>query len=146
MGLDEGYTRKMSLVTEPASIDGSEMWLPITEYSVKSGMSLSTIRRKIKTCTLPFRFEHGRYLILLEKEPIRPDLKSHRTLSNQGSETDGTLNDPSVRMMVDAYEYALKGKDDRIRLLDKQIREMESHLGELRLLVQILEEKYEVRY
>ena len=138
----------MSLVTDPASVDGSEMWLPITEYSVKSGMSLSTIRRKIKTSTLPFRFEHGRYLILLGKEALRPsaDLKSHGTLGSQGSETDGTLNDPSVRMMVDAYEYALKGKDDRIRLLDNQIREMESRLGELRLLVQILEEKYEVRY
>ncbi|MBY0370797.1 hypothetical protein K2X33_08925 [bacterium] len=39
-------------------------WLPLIEYSVKTGVSLSTIRRKIKTGSIQYRLEKGRYLIL----------------------------------------------------------------------------------
>ncbi len=42
--------------------DGS--WLPLIEYSVKTGVSLSTIRRKIKTNSIQYRLEKGRYLIM----------------------------------------------------------------------------------
>ena len=44
--------------------DANEAWLPIVEYSLKSGLSLSTIRRKIKTNSIPFRLEKGKYFIL----------------------------------------------------------------------------------
>jgi hypothetical protein len=40
------------------------LWLPLIEYSVKSGVSLSTIRRKIKSNSIQYRLEKGRYLIL----------------------------------------------------------------------------------
>jgi hypothetical protein len=39
-------------------------WLPLIEYSVKTGVSLSTIRRKIKGNSIQYRLEKGRYLIL----------------------------------------------------------------------------------
>ncbi len=42
--------------------DGS--WLPLIDYSVKTGVSLSTIRRKIKSNSIQYRLERGRYLIL----------------------------------------------------------------------------------
>lgn len=43
------------------------LWLPLTEYAVKSGVSLSTIRRKIKSNTIAYRLEKGRYLILFSE-------------------------------------------------------------------------------
>lgn len=38
-------------------------WLPLTEYALRSGMSISTLRRKIKSNTIDFKMEEGRYLI-----------------------------------------------------------------------------------
>lgn len=55
-------------------------WLPLIEYSVKTGVSLSTIRRKIKSGSIQYRLEKGRYLILLaprsENVPRSAPLKS----------------------------------------------------------------------
>jgi len=49
-------------------------------------------------------------------------------------------------MVTDAYEHALHEKSERIKLLENRNKELEDRLNELRLLVQVLEEKYEVRY
>jgi hypothetical protein len=38
-------------------------WLPLTEYALRSGMSISTLRRKIKSNSIEFKMEEGRYLI-----------------------------------------------------------------------------------
>lgn len=41
----------------------SSHWLPLTEYALRSGMSISTLRRKIKSNSIAFKMEDGRYLI-----------------------------------------------------------------------------------
>jgi len=41
----------------------SNLWLPLTEYALRSGMSISTLRRKIKSNTISYKMEEGRYLI-----------------------------------------------------------------------------------
>jgi len=158
--------------------ESNGLWLPLIEYSVKSGVSLSTIRRKIKNNSLQYRLEKGRYLILfndknnnaarqpmpatdsgryMELEPVRP-LPAHQgprvsTISSSpttASSEHDAWNMPwvekSVRMVSDAYEHALKEKEERIRLLERQNKALEERLNELRLLVRCLEEKYEVRY
>jgi len=38
-------------------------WMPLLEYAVKTGTSVSTIRRHIKSKKLKFRSENGRYQI-----------------------------------------------------------------------------------
>jgi len=48
--------------------ESNGLWLPLTEYSVKTGVSLSTIRRKIKSNSIQYRLEKGRYLILYQRE------------------------------------------------------------------------------
>ncbi len=48
------------------------LWLPLTEYALRSGMSISTLRRKIKSNNIDYRMEEGRYLIRsddLQEEP-----------------------------------------------------------------------------
>jgi hypothetical protein len=145
-------------------------WLPITEYSVKSGMSLSTIRRKIKSNSIAFRLEKGKYLILLENEDqVKQPIDSATTVSpvsiTHRNQHDGLAmaklpshqekresivrfeqDDDAFHMVTDAYEHALHEKNERIKLLEKRNKELEDRLNELRLLVQVLEEKYEVRY
>ncbi len=41
----------------------SNLWLPLTEYALRSGVSISTLRRKIKSNTISYKMEEGRYLI-----------------------------------------------------------------------------------
>ena len=118
------------------------LWLPLIEYSVKTGVSLSTIRRKIKSNSIQFRLEKGRYLIYcgearMAATPAAPALRVATTPSRPADE---------VRMVSEAYEHALKEKDERIQILEKRNRELEDRLGELRTLVRALEEKYAVRY
>ncbi len=43
-------------------------WVPLIEYSIKSGLSLSTIRRKIKSNSLQYRLDKGKYLILFSED------------------------------------------------------------------------------
>lgn len=38
-------------------------WIPLMEYAIKKGISLSTLRRHIKAKKVTFRTENGRYLI-----------------------------------------------------------------------------------
>jgi DNA-binding transcriptional MerR regulator len=54
----------LSQLVSKTSNESSGLWLPIIEYSVKTGVSLSTIRRKIKSNSIQFRLDKGRYLIL----------------------------------------------------------------------------------
>ncbi|MBX3041396.1 MAG: hypothetical protein KF789_11875 [Bdellovibrionaceae bacterium] len=51
-------------------------WLPLTDYSTKYKVSVSTLRRRIKTEDIKFRFEDGKYLLL--DEPPVTHQRSHR--------------------------------------------------------------------
>lgn len=46
-----------------------EQWISLIDYASKKGVSLSTLRRHIKSKKIPFKLENGRYLILDERIP-----------------------------------------------------------------------------
>jgi len=136
------------------------MWLPLTEYAVRSGVSLSTIRRKIKTNSIQFRLDRGRYLIFLDNgESALKKLDTHHELEDVtepaaqpaarerlNEDSQLPLVERTIRMISQAFEHTLKEKDERILLLERRARELEERLSELRTLVRVLEEKFEVRY
>jgi hypothetical protein len=47
-------------------------WLPLTEYSSKYQVSVSTLRRRIKADDIQYQFQDGRYLILDQPQEHRP--------------------------------------------------------------------------
>lgn len=97
-------------------------WLPLIEYSIKSGVSLSTIRRKIKSNSIPFRLEKGKYLVLFEDaDPVTMVVEKPTSLNF--SEAQETIQSQKAR-----------------------IRQLEQELDEMALLVQTLEQKYGIRY
>ncbi len=114
------------------STDGS--WLPLIEYSIKSGLSLSTLRRRIKNNSIPFKLEHGKYLVLFS--------------GVNTPEIPGSVQNPaeSDTMLLEAYELAIRQRDEKILALEKKNREIENRLNEMQILVRMLEEKYQVRY
>ena len=44
-------------------------WVPILEYAVEKGVSISTLRRQIKSGRIRFRSDEGRYLVLDDGTP-----------------------------------------------------------------------------
>lgn len=145
------------------------VWLPLVEYSLKSGVSLSTIRRKIKGNSIPYRLEKGKYLILFSgsESPVcsaeLPRTDSYRNMAGTVISAIPTVSVPpppraepewthapvferAVKMVSEAYESTIREKDERIRLLQSRGRDLEERVNELQLLVKVLEEKYAIEY
>jgi transcription antitermination factor NusA-like protein len=99
-------------------------WLPLIEYSIKSGVSLSTIRRKIKSNSIQFRLEKGKYLIRFE-DP---------------------MTDTAERPISHSHSESSEEAQDTIQKQGARIRQLEQELNEMALLVQVLENKYGIRY
>lgn len=51
-------------------------WLPLFEYSAKYGISVSTLRRKIRQKSLVFRLDQGKYLVA--DQPVHAEHGSQR--------------------------------------------------------------------
>jgi len=51
-------------------------WLPLAEYSIKHRVSISTLRRRIKTEDIKFRFDDGKYH-LLDTSPKKEEKKAN---------------------------------------------------------------------
>ncbi len=45
-------------------------WIPLMDYAMKNGVSLSTLRRYIKAGKVQYKVEGGRYLLLDSQHPI----------------------------------------------------------------------------
>ncbi len=86
------------------------MWLPLTDYSIKHKVSISTLRRKIKASDVQYRLDEGKYLILdsgFESESAnehRPSLMSDFGLAPQQTENKVT----EQARVATALEPALK--------------------------------------
>lgn len=51
------------------------MWIPLMDYAMKKGISLSTLRRHIKANKLVHKIEDGKYLLWDEDPESSPDSK-----------------------------------------------------------------------
>jgi len=63
-------------------------WLPLTDYSIKYRVSVSTLRRRIKTEDLKYRFVDGRYYII--DEPLSAHQREHRPSQDHADSLVGT--------------------------------------------------------
>jgi hypothetical protein len=78
-------------------------WLPLMDYSMRKGVSLSTLRRHIKAGKVQFKVEDGRYLLLdetAEQEPAQSAQSVHETAQ--------------LRFMVSRLEIELKTAREEI--------------------------------
>lgn len=131
-------------------------WLPLTDYSTKYKVSVSTLRRRIKTEDIRFRFEDGKYL-LLDEPPTNPQ-RNHRPslVQDQVSQRPETseprseielrlqqradLQDEPVLVAANkllnelkkAYTQILQEKEEQILQLKKEVTD-------LKTLVRVLE-------
>lgn len=130
----------------------TEQWLPITEYSIKHKVSVSTLRRKIKANEIKFSFSEGKYLLL--DEPVTTHLQ-HRPSPNSdlgGEKTeappvsavatqnlDGPILTAANKLLVElkrAYTQILQEKEEQILHLKEEVTD-------LKTLVRVLESENE---
>lgn len=131
-------------------------YLPLAEYSMKHRVSISTLRRRIKSEDIQFTFEDGKYLIL--DEPVSTHQRVHRpSLTNRdeslmGAHTATTdfaaasaesVEEPVLtaahRLLNElkkAYTQVLQEKEEQIILLKEEI-------SDLKTLVRVLESQNE---
>lgn len=60
-----------------------DTWLPLTDYSSKYKVSVSTLRRRIKADDIKYHFQDGKYYIF--DEPIKNTIKSGPSLNSLDS-------------------------------------------------------------
>jgi hypothetical protein len=66
-------------------------WIPLMDYAMKTGVSLSTLRRYIKANKIRYRVENGRYLLPLDLS-ITDDQEVLKTPSlSRDSAGDGSV-------------------------------------------------------
>lgn len=80
------------------SLEVSDSWLPLTDYSTKYKISVSTLRRRIKADDIRFRFEDGKYFIM--DEPMGTHQRVHRP----SQDCESTL--------VGAHQGLMKGSEN----------------------------------
>lgn len=146
-------------------------WLPITEYALRSGVSISTLRRKIKSNAIDFRMEDGRYLIRFDaaeegKElgfsssdspPTPTEIKvtgvDRAALSSSLAVRQQPMVSPSsiqmelaqisTELRVSREEGALRWRalEARVVGLARKLETYTEQMAELKMLIKIFEER-----
>jgi hypothetical protein len=125
-------------------------YLPLTEYSSKYKVSISTLRRRIKTDDIRFRFEDGKYFIAdqplsTHQRAHRPSHQSENTLVGAQSLVAPPVHQEEATMsaannllaeLKRAYSQVLQEKEE-------QILNLKEELTDLKTLVRVLESENE---
>lgn len=109
----------------------TQAWLPLNEYSAKYGISMSTLRRRIRNNEVITRFVDGKYL--LQDRPIPKHMKF---IPHDPSEVSNEVSNKD--------EAALLGelKATYIKVLQEkeaQILQLRNEISDLKTLASILE-------
>ena len=105
----------MSVTTE---LNGT--WIPLMDYAMKNGVSLSTLRRYIKAGKVQYKSENGKYLIL-SSQPASADWLS--------------AND------FDSIAFDGNPIEGRVSNLEVELKKAQEEIAELKMLVAIYEER-----
>jgi hypothetical protein len=96
-------------------------WLPLMVYAMRRGVSLSTLRRHIKSNKIQYRVENGRYLLF----------------DDSASEDTLTMFAPQAAPEPEPSPVA----PDRLHKLEHDLRKAQEEIAELKMLVAIYEEQ-----
>jgi len=94
-------------------------WIPLMDYAMRNGVSLSTLRRYIKAGKIPHKSENGKYLIFSTTEAPRSAL----------AETMGPSSDTLPI-------------EPRVAKLEVDLKRAQEEISELKMLVAIYEERF----
>ena len=125
-----------------------EQWIPLTEYSRANGLSISTLRRRIKAGEIEFKLEDGKYLLKnASSQTSEPKVSSTIAppppsaaepkvgkLSESGAQEFLAITHELVGEIKKAFSLVLQEKE-------KQILQLKDEVADLKTLVRALEDE-----
>jgi len=114
-------------------------WLPLIEYSLKSGVSTSTVRRRIKSKKIKYRLHEGKYYIFCDADEIA-EFETHNVSSQTLTETL-QLTRKALETLLQTSEGVSKNRDEVVEEQAQKIKLLEEEVQDLKMLVAILEGK-----
>lgn len=136
----------------------TQVWLPITEYAGKYRVSISTLRRRIKSGEVEYSFQEGKYLIKdspIPKTAANVSVPSQATASatvappqqaNGGSVDRATEEEGEQPILATANRLLNELKKAYSLILqekEQQIFTLKEEVTDLRTLVRVLESENE---
>jgi hypothetical protein len=127
----------------------SNTWLPLTDYSTKHKVSVSTLRRRIKSEDIQYCFQDGKYL-LLDQPPQqapqwshRPSPKvDHRVEAEDTGSAAMTSHEKEEPILLAANKLLSELKQAYSTVLqekEEQLLHMHEEVADLKTLVKVLE-------
>ena len=91
-----------------------QKWISIFDYSKASGLSISTVRRRIKDKKVIFKKQNGKFYILsqLPTNPQKNNEKMIQSLREENRKLRELLSEQS--MLIELYEKKLDNRDVEI--------------------------------
>lgn len=84
-------------------------WIPLLHFAMKTGTSLSTLRRHIKANKVQFRIENGRYL-LWDPSAIHTEINSTDVIQLKGDLQKAKKEIAELKTLIALYEEGLPNK------------------------------------
>lgn len=110
-----------------------DLWLSVIDYAVVKKVSVSTLRRRIKSNTLECKFENGRYLIRVQQNEAHEQNHDENTGNSAAADRLSRESDKSLRggdtsaipvliqELKSAYHRVLSEKEEMIQQLKSEI-------------------------
>jgi hypothetical protein len=98
-------------------------WIPLVEFSVQKGISLSTLRRYIKSNKIAWKLIEGRYLVMDDGTFVAP--RNHLGVISESSN-----------------EANQKDMETRMKTLESSLMAANEEIAELKTLLAFYEEKW----
>lgn len=122
-----------------------EKWLPLNDYANKNQVSVSTLRRRIKSNKIKYKLEEGKYFLIEDGQSAdQPELQNEKPVLSHKKTEAVVASSTSVdglgttRLLLDelkrAYLESLQSKEDQILYLKQQV-------SDLKTLVMLLEKE-----
>jgi hypothetical protein len=111
-------------------------WIPLMDYSMKTGVSLSTLRRHIKAGKIEFRRHEGRYLLKDDASAPRKESFSRGQTVFAQTSTDAAPGGAPKNTAAQESRSA-----DDLSALRLQLRHAQEEIAELKTLLACYEER-----
>jgi len=114
-------------------------WIDLVEYASKYGISQSTLRRRIRSKTVTFKMERGKYLVQDSADALKAAPLFSRT-------SNGMTPKQSVKSHMPEFDdSAISQLREENSRLNEESRRLKAQLAELETLVGVLETELQSR-
>jgi hypothetical protein len=109
-------------------------WIPLMDYAMKKGVSLSTLRRHIKANKIQYRVENGRYLLFVE--PGDAILTPRPAVATKVAPVTAKAASPSSTSVKNPSQ----NDDYLMSQLQTKLKKAQEEIAELKTLIAFYEE------